>query len=54
MKAAERGAQSAVALRAAAEAARLGDPRGVDTLARLCGEVDCEFGRAALVAARGN
>lgn len=54
VKAAERGAQRAVALRAAADAARLGDPRGVDTLARLCGAVDCEFGRAALAAARGN
>ena len=53
VKAAERGAQSAVALRAAADAVRLGDPRGVDTLARLCGAVDCAFGRAALSAARG-
>ena len=53
VKAAERGAQSAVALRAAADAVRLGDPRGLDTLARLCGEVDCAFGRAALAAARG-
>jgi hypothetical protein len=53
VKAAERGAQSAVALRAAADAVRLGDRRGVDTLARLCGAVDCAFGRAALSAARG-
>ena len=50
VKAAERGTQNAVALRAAADAVRLGDPRGVDTLARLCGQVDCHFGRAALAA----
>lgn len=50
VKAAERGAQSAVALRAAADAVRLGDPRGLDTLTRLRGVVDCAFGRAALAA----
>ncbi|MGE0215552.1 MAG: AAA family ATPase, partial [Mycolicibacterium sp.] len=52
VKAAERGGQSAVALRAAADAVRLGDSRSVDTLARLGGEVDCAFGRSALAAAR--
>ncbi|MGB3352952.1 MAG: hypothetical protein WBB00_09265 [Mycobacterium sp.] len=34
----------------AVDAVRLGDPRGVDTLARLCGQVDCHFGRTALAA----
>ncbi len=50
VKAAERGSQEAIALRAAVEAVRLGDPRGVDTLTRLCGVVDCAFGRTALAA----
>jgi hypothetical protein len=54
VKAAERGGQLAVALRAAADGVRLGDPRAVDTLARLCGLVDCAFGNAALADARGN
>ncbi|MGZ8801386.1 MAG: AAA family ATPase, partial [Mycobacterium sp.] len=54
VKAAERGSQSAIALRAAADAVRFGDPRGVDTLTRLCGEVDCEFGRTALAAVQEN
>ncbi len=53
IRAAERGAQSAIALRAAANAVQLGDPRGTETLARLSGEVDCAFGRSALSAARG-
>lgn len=51
VKAAERGGQHAVALRAAADAVQLGDPRGVETLRRLCDSVDCAFGRAALTAA---
>jgi ATP/maltotriose-dependent transcriptional regulator MalT len=51
VKAATRGSQSAVALRAAVDAVHLGDSRGLDTLTRLCGEVDCAFGRAALAAA---
>lgn len=50
VKAAERGGQRAVALRAAADGLQLGDPRAADTLARLCGELDCAFGRAALAA----
>ncbi len=54
VKAAERGAQRAIALRAAADAVRLGDPRGVDALARLSNQVDCTFGRRALSIARGD
>lgn len=49
---AERGGQSAVALRAWHEAVRLGDTRAVDPLARLCGEVDCAAGGLALAHAR--
>jgi ATP/maltotriose-dependent transcriptional regulator MalT len=45
-KAAERGGQSAVALRALHDAERLGDMRAADGLARL--GVDCVFGRLAL------
>ena len=51
-KAAERGGQSAVALRALHEAARLGDIRAADGIARLCAEIDCAFGEMALVHAR--
>lgn len=47
-KAAERGGQSAVALRAHLDAARLGDLRAADAIARLCGEVDCVLGGLAL------
>ncbi len=50
---AERGGQSAVALRALHDAVRLGDIRAVDGIARLCGEVDCVFSRLALDHARG-
>ncbi|MEB3021068.1 ATP-binding protein [[Mycobacterium] crassicus] len=49
---AERTGQSAVALQAWDTSARLGDARAVDSLARLCGEVDCAFGRAALARAQ--
>lgn len=49
---AERGGQSAVALRAWHEAVRLGDIRAADPLARLCDEVDCAVGRLALAHAR--
>jgi hypothetical protein len=45
---AERTGQSAVALQAWDVAAQLGDARAVDPLSRLCGEVDCAFGRTAL------
>ncbi len=54
VKAAERGSQSAIALRAAADAVQLGDPRGRDTLARLSDQVDCTFGRRALSVAGGD
>lgn len=49
---AERGGQSAVALRAWHEAVRLGDTRAADPLARLCAEVDCAVGGLALAHAR--
>ncbi|BBZ22276.1 AAA family ATPase [Mycolicibacter hiberniae] len=45
---AQRSGQSAVALQAWDVAARLGDAQAGDPLARLCGEVDCAFGRGAL------
>ncbi|MUM07004.1 MULTISPECIES: AAA family ATPase [unclassified Mycolicibacterium] len=44
-RAAERGGQSAVALRALRDAARLGDVRAVDCFGRV--HVDCVFGRQA-------
>jgi hypothetical protein len=47
-RSAERGGQSAVALRALLDAARLGDIRAVDGIARLTGEVDCVLGKLAL------
>lgn len=49
-RAAERGSQSAVALRALLDAVRLGDARAVDTIERL--GVDCVVGRLALAYAR--
>ena len=51
-RAAERGGQSAVALRALLDAARLGDIRAADGIARHCGEIDCVFGQLALDYAR--
>jgi hypothetical protein len=51
-RAAERGGQSAVALRALYDAALLGDVRAVDGIARLGAEVDCAFARMALEHAR--
>ena len=51
-RSAERGGQSAVALRALHDAARLGDIRAVDGIARLSGEIDCAFGELALAHAR--
>lgn len=50
---AERTGQSAVALQAWDTAAQLGDARAVDSLSRLCDEVDCAFGRTALARLRG-
>jgi hypothetical protein len=52
MQAAERGGQSAIALRALADAARLGDVRAVQGAQRLSVEVDCVFGRLTLAHAR--
>ncbi len=54
VKAAERGEQHAVALRAAADAVRLDDPRATETLNRLVAQVDCAFGRQALATARAH
>jgi tetratricopeptide (TPR) repeat protein len=51
-KAAERGGQSAVALRALHDAARLGDIRAADGIARIGAEIDCPFGQLALDHAR--
>jgi hypothetical protein len=51
-KAAERGGQTAVALRALLDAARLGDIRAADSIARLTREVDCVLGGLALDYAR--
>ena len=51
-KAAERGGQTAVALRALLDAVRLGDIRAADGITRLCGEVDCVIGQLALQHAR--
>jgi tetratricopeptide (TPR) repeat protein len=51
-RAAERGGQSAVALRAFHEATRLGDIRSADGIARLSADVDCVFGTLALQHAR--
>ncbi len=45
---AERSGQSAVALQAWDVAAQLGDAPAVDSLSRLCEQVDCAFGRTAL------
>ena len=51
-RSAERGGQSAVALRALLDAARLGDIRAADGIARLTAEVDCVLGQLALQHAR--
>lgn len=51
-KAAERGGQSAVALRALHDAARLGDIRAADGIARLGAEIDCVVCELALQHAR--
>jgi tetratricopeptide (TPR) repeat protein len=51
-RSAERGGQSAVALRALHDAARLGDLRAADGIARLGAEIDCALGRLALDHAR--
>jgi tetratricopeptide (TPR) repeat protein len=51
-RSAERGGQSAVALRALLDAARLGDIRAADNIARFGGEIDCVLGQLALQHAR--
>jgi len=51
-KAAERGGQSAVALRALLDATRLGDILAADNISRLTGDVDCVLGQLALQHAR--
>ncbi len=52
VQAAERGGQSAIALRALGDAARLGDIRAVYRAERLSVEVDCVLGRLTLAHAR--
>jgi hypothetical protein len=52
VQAAERGGQSAVALRALQDSVRLGDARAVFRAQRLAGEVDCVLGRVTLAHAR--
>ncbi len=52
VQAAERGGQSAVALRALQDSVRLGDIRAVYRTQRLAGEVDCVLGRLTLSYAR--
>ncbi|BBX01141.1 AAA family ATPase [Mycolicibacterium moriokaense] len=49
---AERGGQSAVALRALLDAVRLGDLRAVDGIARIGAQCDCAVGQLALTHAR--
>ncbi len=49
---AERGGQSAIALRALQDATRLGDVRAVQRAGRLAGEVNCVLGRLTLAHAR--
>ena len=49
---AERGGQSAVALRALQDSVRLGDARAVFRTQRLAGEVDCVVGRLTLAHAQ--
>ena len=51
-RAAERGGQSAVAVRAFHDAVRLGDIRAVDAIARLTADIDCVVGDLALRHAR--
>ena len=51
-RAAERGGQSAIAVRAFHDAVRFGDIRAGDAIARLVADVDCVVGRLALQHAR--
>ena len=52
VRSAERGGQTAVALRALVDAARLGDMRAVDAIGRISAECDCATGRLALAHGR--
>ncbi len=52
VQAAERGGQSAVALRALQDAVRLGDTRAIYRAQRLAAEVDCVLGRLTLAHAQ--
>lgn len=52
VQAAERGGQSAIALRALQDAARLGDTQAVYRAQRLAVEADCVFGRLTVAHAR--
>ena len=49
---AERGGQSAIALRALQDCVRLGDVRAAQRAGRLAGEVNCALGRLTLAHAR--
>ena len=53
VESAERGGQTAVALRAAQDGTRLGDARSAQTLSRLASALDCAFARAAVADAQG-
>ncbi|OBG16578.1 AAA family ATPase [Mycolicibacterium celeriflavum] len=52
VRSAERGGQTAVALRALLDAVRLGDVRAGDAIGRLSAECDCATGRLALAHGR--
>lgn len=52
VRSAERGGQSAVALRALLDTVRLGDIRAVDGLTRVSAQCDCAVGQVALAHAR--
>ena len=52
VQAAERGGQSAIAVRALQDAARLGDIRAVYRAERLCIDVNCVLARLTLAHAR--
>lgn len=52
VQAAERGGQSAVALRALQDSVRLGDTRAIYRAQRLAGDVDCVLGRLTLAHAQ--
>jgi tetratricopeptide (TPR) repeat protein len=51
-RSAERGGQSAVAIRALLDAVRLGDIRAIDGIERIGSDVDCAVGRLAMAHAR--